>query len=39
MLINIDSDERLRSLKSKNQEYKIPRGGILNWISSGNYFG
>jgi hypothetical protein len=39
MLINIDSDERLRLLKKDSQEYKVPTGGCFGFVSAANYFG
>ena len=42
--INIDSDRRLRNLRSQKKEgqqggYQIPRGGLFNYVSAANYFG
>jgi 3-oxo-5-alpha-steroid 4-dehydrogenase 1 len=40
MGINIHSDHLLRSLrKGKDGGYKIPRGGMFNFVSGANYFG
>ena len=44
LLINIDSDNRLlrlRKSKEANKEsgYKIPRGGLFEYVSAANYFG
>jgi 3-oxo-5-alpha-steroid 4-dehydrogenase 1 len=39
MAINIHSDSILRSLKSKQGEYKIPRGGLFEYVSGANFFG
>ena len=44
MFVNIDSDRRLRNLRSKSAEklengYKIPFGGFFEYISAANYFG
>ena len=50
MGINIHSDSILRSLRGKDSEnssdkgdlgerYKIPRGGMFNYVSGANYFG
>ena len=39
--VNIDSDRRLRNLRSDNSStgYKIPQGGFFNYVSAANYFG
>ena len=40
--VNIDSDRRLRGLRSKDRkpgEYKIPIGGMFEYVSAANYFG
>uniref|UniRef100_A0A2I2Z6U4 3-oxo-5-alpha-steroid 4-dehydrogenase C-terminal domain-containing protein n=1 Tax=Gorilla gorilla gorilla TaxID=9595 RepID=A0A2I2Z6U4_GORGO len=40
MLINIHSDHILRNLrKTGDTGYKIPRGGLFEYITAGNYFG
>ncbi|XP_014683903.1 3-oxo-5-alpha-steroid 4-dehydrogenase 1 [Equus asinus] len=40
MLINIHSDHILRNLRKPGEtEYKIPRGGLFEYISAANYFG
>ena len=45
MLINVDSDRRLRLLRAsreagpRDKGYKIPRGGFFEWVSAANYFG
>ncbi|CAC5380411.1 Retrovirus-related Pol polyprotein from transposon 297,Steroid 5-alpha-reductase DET2,Retrovirus-related Pol polyprotein from transposon 17.6,3-oxo-5-alpha-steroid 4-dehydrogenase 1,3-oxo-5-alpha-steroid 4-dehydrogenase 2 [Mytilus coruscus] len=40
MVINIHSDHVLRNLrKSGETGYKIPRGGMFNYISGANFFG
>jgi steroid 5-alpha reductase family enzyme len=43
LYINIDSDNRLiklRTISSKSKSnYKIPRGGIFEYVSAANYFG
>jgi steroid 5-alpha reductase family enzyme len=39
MAINIHSDSILGSLRSKQGEYKIPRGGLFEYVSGANYFG
>jgi 3-oxo-5-alpha-steroid 4-dehydrogenase 1 len=39
-IINFQSDEILLNLrKGEDTSYKIPKGGLYNWISSPNYFG
>ena len=39
-VINVHSDSLLRSLRTKGETgYKIPRGGLFEYISSPNYFG
>lgn len=38
--INIDSDNRLIKLRSSSKTgYKIPRGGLFEYVSAANYFG
>ena len=38
--INIDSDRRLRNLRQNSEKgYKIPSGGIFEYVSAANYFG
>ena len=39
--INIDSDRRLRNLRSLQSGggYKIPQGGFFQYVSAANYFG
>lgn len=40
MVVNIDSDNRLRALRRDNgADYKIPRGGLFRWVSCPNYLG
>lgn len=40
LIINIHSDSILRNLRKPNETgYKIPTGGIYNYVSCGNYFG
>lgn len=40
MIINIDSDRRIRSLrKAGDTGYYIPTGGMFEYVSSANYFG
>ncbi|MXQ84087.1 hypothetical protein E5288_WYG012092 [Bos mutus] len=40
MLINIHSDHVLRNLRKPGETgYKIPRGGLFEYISAANYFG
>jgi len=46
MSINLDADHRLRCLRSERkpegepqERYKIPYGGMFNYVSSANYFG
>jgi len=45
MAINLDSDQRLRKLRSSiadsnsKSRYKIPYGGAFDYVSSANYFG
>jgi 3-oxo-5-alpha-steroid 4-dehydrogenase 1 len=41
-LINLHADDYLISLRSpgeKNGSYKIPRGGMFEYVSAANYFG
>lgn len=44
LIINIDSDRRLRNLRSsvektEKSRYKIPHGGLFTYVSAANYFG
>ena len=40
LAVNIDSDRRLRNLrKSSENGYKIPYGGMFEYVSTANYFG
>lgn len=40
MVINIHSDHILRNLRKPGDTgYKIPRGGLFEYVSSANYFG
>lgn len=40
MLINIDSDSRIRSLrKPGDSRHYLPRGGMFRYVTSANYFG
>jgi hypothetical protein len=39
MAINIHSDSILRSLRSKQGEYKIPQGGLFEYVSGANFLG
>jgi len=42
LYVNVDSDRRLRGLRSKDRkpgEYKIPTGGMFEYVSAANYFG
>ncbi|KAB0349993.1 hypothetical protein FD754_014850 [Muntiacus muntjak] len=40
MLVNIHSDHVLRNLRKPGETgYKIPRGGLFEYISAANYFG
>ena len=44
LFVNIDSDQRLRSLRSNSKDrkpgdYKIPTGGMFEYVSAANYFG
>lgn len=40
MLINIHSDHILRNLRQPGETgYKIPRGGLFEYVSAANYFG
>lgn len=40
MSINIHSDHILRSLRSPGETgYKIPRGGMFEYVSGANFFG
>jgi protein-S-isoprenylcysteine O-methyltransferase Ste14 len=39
-VINIDADRRLRNLRAPGESgYKIPRGGLHEWVSCPNYLG
>lgn len=39
-VINIHSDYKIRNLRDPGEdEYKIPRGGLFQWVSSPNYLG
>ena len=38
--INIESDKRLMNLRKPGESgYKIPRGGMFEYVSAANYFG
>ena len=38
--INLDSDRRLRNLRENSENgYKIPHGGLFEYVSAANYFG
>lgn len=40
LIINIDSDRRIRNLRSsENNKHYLPQGGIYNYVCSANYFG
>ena len=44
LCVNVDSDQRLRNLRSnckdrKPGDYKIPTGGMFQYVSAANYFG
>ena len=39
MYINRVSDNKLISLRKESQDYKIPKGGMFNYISCPNHFG
>ncbi|XP_029951001.1 3-oxo-5-alpha-steroid 4-dehydrogenase 2a [Salarias fasciatus] len=40
MIINIHSDHVLRSLRKPGElVYRIPRGGMFEWVSGANFFG
>uniref|UniRef100_A0A7E4UTA9 3-oxo-5alpha-steroid 4-dehydrogenase (NADP(+)) n=1 Tax=Panagrellus redivivus TaxID=6233 RepID=A0A7E4UTA9_PANRE len=40
MTTNIHSDSILRNLRGPGEvDYKIPHGGLFDWVSCGNYFG
>ncbi|KAM5264605.1 3-oxo-5-alpha-steroid 4-dehydrogenase 1 [Ctenodactylus gundi] len=40
MVINIHSDHILRNLRKPGESgYKIPRGGLFNYVTAANYFG
>lgn len=39
MAINIHSDNILLQLRSSDQSYKIPQGGLFDFVSGANYFG
>ena len=40
LIINLDSDRRLRGLRKKSESgYKIPFGGLFEYVSAANYFG
>ncbi|KAF8384084.1 hypothetical protein PRIPAC_73226 [Pristionchus pacificus] len=40
MAINLHSDEILRNLRKEGEtEYKIPRGGMFEYVSGANFFG
>ncbi len=39
MVINISSDNTLISLRKYSKGYKIPNGGLFNFVSCPNYFG
>ena len=40
MKINIGSDHTLRNLRTGNDKsYKIPQGGMFEYVSCANYFG
>ena len=39
IIVNIDSDRRLRLLRRGSEGYKIPYGGLFEFVSAANYFG
>ncbi|KAL9243447.1 hypothetical protein vseg_017333 [Gypsophila vaccaria] len=39
MIINISSDSVLLGLKRRGEGYKVPTGGLFEWVSCANYFG
>lgn len=43
LFINLDSDRRLRNLRStkpqETKKYKVPFGGMFEYVSAANYFG
>jgi len=39
MIINLWADSVLLSLRRENEGYKIPRGGLFEYVSCPNYFG
>lgn len=40
MAINCHSDSLLRNLRAPGEsDYKIPIGGLFNWVSGANFFG
>lgn len=40
LVIHVDADKRLRSLRSHGETgYKIPNGGLFKYVSGANYFG
>jgi steroid 5-alpha reductase family enzyme len=40
MVVNIHSDEILRGLRKQNESgYKIPFGGLFEFVSGANFFG
>ncbi|CAK9063994.1 unnamed protein product, partial [Durusdinium trenchii] len=40
LYINVDADQRLRNLRKPGETgYKIPRGGLFDYVSGANFFG
>ncbi|CAJ1371602.1 unnamed protein product [Effrenium voratum] len=40
LYINVDADHRLRNLRAPGETgYKIPRGGLFDYVSGANFFG
>ncbi|KAK9668847.1 hypothetical protein RND81_13G091000 [Saponaria officinalis] len=39
MVMNVTADAVLVGLKKKGEGYKVPEGGVFEWVSCGNYLG